>query len=109
MSERVQLPSERGLGLDMPDGTKYNADRRRPGYVTVSDEHAAMLRAGSALDVGEKFAIPGAPGVTCSACDFQQYAALAGPLCKCGGEWLPPVHSEPPVDTRRVKVYDIIG
>lgn len=88
MTERVQLPGAHAVGLDMPDGTKYDV-RRGTNYVEVSDYHAALIRAGSSMKVGAQFiAAPSAPDKVCSACGFRQYLALAGPLCKrCGGDW----------------------
>lgn len=113
MSERVQLPGKRAMGLDMP-GVKYNTRRELgEGVVEVSDADAALIRAYTGLAVGEKFSAPGAPGVECVKCGFSQYAAMAAEACpKCGGELVTPAAGPAPVQStnesgRRVKVYDI--
>lgn len=110
MSERVYLPSDKALGLDMP-GVKYNTRRELgEGVVEVSDDHAALIRAYTGLEVGERFSAPDAPGVECVKCSFGQYAAMAADVCpRCGGQWAAqaaPVQSA--IESgRRVKVYDI--
>ena len=88
MSERVYLPGENVLGLDMPDA-QYNVARKGDGFIEVSDLHADVLKMYTGLQVGRRYmGASEAPGKVCSVCGFEAYAALAGPLCKrCGGNW----------------------
>lgn len=113
MSERVQLPGKGALGLDMP-GTKYNTRRDLgEGVVEVSDADAALIRAHTGLQVGQRFSAPTAQGVTCSKCGFQQFKVMAGSTCnRCGGDWVAEdiadnINTSPIPTVGRVKVYDI--
>ncbi len=107
--ERVYLPSDKCDGIDMPTGEHYNAPKGA-GYVEVNDLHAGVLKAFTGLQVGRRHNFASAPSKVCSICGFEQLTALAGPTCKCGGSWEPPVQSAEPVlpdGIKARKVYDI--
>ena len=109
MSERVYLPNDKALGLDMPT-MKYDSRRGQEGYVEVSDNDAQLLRAYTGLKVGQQHFAPAAPERTCSKCAFRQYAALAPDVCsRCGSDWEPDssIGADNPTPGKRVKTYDI--
>lgn len=87
MSVRFELPSSGCQGLDMPDGTKYQA-RPGKGYVEVErDDHVRALSARSGLRPWHQVSFSAAPEVYCGGCGFRQFAAMSDSPCPhCGGD-----------------------
>lgn len=82
---RIELPSANCQGLDMPDGTRYDA---QDGHIEVErPDHLAMILAQSQLRASPRlYGYQGLPGVTCGGCGFETLAPFAGYPCpRCGG------------------------
>ncbi len=87
MTTRIELPSGSCLGLDMPDGTRYDA---RDGHIEVerADHAAAILSQREVRASARVYGYQGLPGATCGGCGFETLAALAGRPCpRCGGRF----------------------
>jgi hypothetical protein len=74
-------------GLNMEDGTHYDANRA--GHIDVEDPGhvSAMLRNTDGFVTDQKFAAVKAPGVTCVTCGFNGFRfQLSAPCPRCGGK-----------------------
>ncbi len=90
MAALVELPNDGCRGLDMLDGTRYDAHE---GYVEVHERYVPSLREvrdGTLRLVGSRVtAFSAAPGITCPSCRFERLAAFAARPCpRCG--WCEP-------------------
>jgi len=85
---RVEMPSAVCTGLDMPDGTRYDA---RDGYIDVErPDHLEEIGATELRRFGSRqhsLASKRVPSVSCSECGFEQLACFGERPCpRCGGE-----------------------
>lgn len=80
---RVELPSDKCLGVDMQDGTSYNT---RDGYVDIDrPEHLREIEKTDLRVYGRQYGFRRSRGVTCGGCGFEQLIALASNPCpRCG-------------------------
>lgn len=86
---RVTVP-EGCKGLEMADGTKYNAGR--DGRVNVTDDHAAVLgkswyKAAGVMSASERFAMGTRTGRLCTSCEpSRRWNAWNTSCPRCGAD-----------------------